>query len=329
MTVTNPDKSGKASEPVPAYLAVVGPTASGKSQLALALARRLKGELVNCDSVQLYKGFVIGAAKPSPQERAEIPHHLLDVVSWHEACDAADFARRARAVIKSIAQRGRLPIVVGGSGLYLRSLWGERFHDLPSDANLRQSLQAQPAEQLYRQLQLSDPVRAAQLHPHDKYRLCRALELRILTGKTMAENIAENRSAEGPGEVAQASFAPRCVLMLDLPRAELHERIAKRCAAMLEQGLLAEVSALLQAGCLPTCKAMQSIGYKQAVDFLQPGSSSNVVQLQEHIVAATRQYAKRQLTWLRQVRVDLRWHTPEPDLEAVLEQLKIAGLAGL
>ena len=279
----------------PRFISVIGPTASGKSSLALALAKAMGGELVNCDSVQVYRGFDIGSAKPSMLEQEEVPHHLLDCVSWNDDFDAAQFAQMARNCIQDINKRQKLAIVVGGSGLYLRFLWGQAFHELPSNPELREELNKRDAAELYEQLQSLDPQRAKQLHCKDKFRISRAIEINILSGKTVAELTKDT---------LEPSFPPSAVVFINRPRPELHQRIALRAAEMLEQGFLDEVRALLANGCPIDAKPMLSIGYKQAVEYIGAGKNDEN-QLLEKIVVATRQYAKRQLTWYKKVPHDI------------------------
>ncbi len=277
------------------YVCIYGATGSGKSAYALSLAKSERGEIINADSVQFYRGFAIGAAKPSPEEQAAIPHHLLDILHSHEEFTAADFARRARQLIGGIWQRGKLPIVVGGSGLYLRCLWGEKFHDLPADASLQQQLRQRESTELYRELQTRDPQRAAELHIHDRVRVMRSLEVCLLSGTNYSEltRIAEDED-----------FPPQQRIFLNPPRQLLLERLGKRTSKMLAAGLIEEVEGLLAASCSPQAKPMQSIGYKQVLMFLN-GEISSRAELEEKIYIATRQYAKRQVTWFKNLKHDV------------------------
>jgi tRNA dimethylallyltransferase len=275
------------------YIAIVGPTASGKSALAMELAKKHQGEIVSCDSVQIYQGFNIGSAKPTLQEQAEVPHHLLDCASWQEPYDAARYGKDARKVITDIQNRNKLPIVVGGTGLYLRALWGYGFNDLPTDSELKAQLSTLTAEALYQKLQELDPQRASQLHPHDKFRLIRACEVATLTGSSLATLSKQETSI----------FAPDQVIMCSSPdKAKREERIRLRTELMLREGLIAETQNLLAQGCDPNCKPMQTIGYKQVVAYLQ--GEIKAKDLSERIVIATRQYARKQLMWFRQVEVN-------------------------
>ncbi|MFK7824556.1 MAG: tRNA (adenosine(37)-N6)-dimethylallyltransferase MiaA [Oligoflexales bacterium] len=297
----------------PRFLSVIGPTASGKSSLALNLAKALDAELVNCDSVQVYRGFDIGSAKSNLTEQESVPHHLLDCAAWNEDFDASRFAAMARSRIWEINQRQKLAIVVGGSGLYLRFLWGESFHELPSDTKLRKDLNLQDVRELYEQLTSLDPERAQQLHPKDKFRVTRALEINILSGKTVGELT---------GKSVEASFLPTGVIFLNRPRPELHRRIAKRAAEMLELGLIEEVRTLLARGCPVNAKPMLSIGYKQVVEHLHYKTLARS-ELLEKIIVATRQYAKRQLTWYQKVHHDIAIDNSElsRDLMGKIENL--------
>ena len=277
----------------PSYIVIAGPTASGKSALALALAERIGGEIVGCDSVQLYRGFDIGSAKPNADEMRRVRHHLFNVVDWNEDYDAARYARDARAAIDQIKIRKKIPVVVGGTGLYLRALLQEAFHDdLPSDDGLRADLQRETSEDLYDRLKACDPKRAAEVHPIDRFRVIRALELNILLGGPVHEKTSQ--------QVETAGCSDAAIFILDPERATLHERIALRTAQMLKEGLLDEVSNLIKSGVSITCKPMESIGYKQAAAFLTGSLSEEL--LFDHITAATRQYAKRQCTWFRKTK---------------------------
>ena len=278
------------------YVVIAGPTGSGKSALALALAEALGGEIIGCDSVQVYRGFDVGSAKPSAAERAEVPHHLIDVCDWRDDYDAARYARDAAAAIAGVRERGRLPLVVGGTGLYLRALLGQGWHTgLPSDADLRAELAELPTDELRARLRRLDPQRATELHPNDRVRLARSLELVTLLGMPLR---AAGLDASAPAD--PAAF----VIVLEPPRAELHARIAARTDVMLASGLLDEARGLLAAGVDPDCKPMQSIGYKQAAAFLADALPE--AELRDAVVVATRQYAKRQCTWFRRTTTDLR-----------------------
>jgi tRNA dimethylallyltransferase len=294
------------------YLVIAGPTASGKSALAMELAQRFRGEIINCDSVQLYRGFNIGSAKPTAEEQALIPHHLLDVVNADENYDARCFAEDTEALIKKIRGHDRLPIVVGGTGLYLRALWKENWHDLPKSEDLRKELERWTNEELHLRLHEIDPERAAQLHRNDRFRLQRAVEIATLTGKPL--------SAQTPkSDERRRAFAIRVLC----PRPVLQERSRLRVEQMLQAGLVDEVRQLLAAGVDPQSKPMQSIGYAQVVEFLE----GRIVEadLPEQIQIATRQYAKRQETWFRKVQFDATWTSGSP-VEPLVRMIRESGL---
>ena len=296
---------------VPNYISIIGPTASGKSKLAMDLALEFNAEIVNCDSVQIYKGFCIGAAKASLEEQEKVKHHLLDVLNWNQDFDAAMFAKQAQEIIGDIAFRKKLPIVVGGSGLYLRSLWGEAFHDIPSDAGLKQELNKRDHLSLYQELERKDPQRAAQIHPNDKFRCVRALEINTLTGQTVAEFLKHTTSP--------AKFPPALVIMMQPERERLKVKIHQRVIQMLKAGLVSEVKDLLHLGCPKHVKPMQSIGYKQVVDFLDGKIKEE--DLVQKISWATSQYAKRQFVWYKKVDADIKIEHPN-DIETVRGKIK-------
>ncbi len=283
---------------------LAGPTGSGKSALALAAAQRLGGEIVGCDSVQLYRGFDVGSAKPSAAELATVPHHLIDVAAWHEEFDAARYAKAAAEALADVLARGKVPIVCGGTGLYLRALLGRGWHqDLPSDPALRARLSQEETPALFRRLSELDPVRAGEIHANDRFRVVRSLELVTLLGKPLRE----------AGMTADAGRDPEAfIVVLEPPRPELHRRIECRTAAMLAGGLRQEVEGLLKSGVDAKAKPMQSIGYRQMAEFL--AGAFTEADLAAKINAATRQYAKRQCTWFRGVDADLRLETPDLDV---------------
>lgn len=302
---------GALALPSKEYLVIAGPTASGKSALAMELAQRFHGEIINCDSVQLYRGFNIGSAKPTAEEQALIPHHLLDVVNADENYDARCFAEDTEALIQKIRSQQRLPIVVGGTGLYLRALWRENWHDLPKSESLRQELENWSNDQLHQRLHEIDPGRAAQLHRNDRFRLQRAVEIATLTGKPLSEQTPKS-------DERNRAFAIRVLC----PRPLLQERSRLRVDQMLQAGLIDEVRQLLASGVDPQCKPMQSIGYAQVVEFLE--GKIKEAELPEQIQIATRQYAKRQETWFKKVQFDATW-TSGSAVEPLIQMLKDSG----
>jgi len=273
---------------------LVGPTAVGKSALALTLARRVSGEIVSADSTQVYRGMDIGTAKPDAATRAAIPHHLLDLIEPTDAYSAARFRSDAIAAIDAIRARGRMPIVVGGTMLYVKAL-REGLSALPAaDAALRASLEARAASigwpAMHAALARVDPATATRLAPTDAQRIQRALEVHALTGQPLS-------SLQGAREAQRGIGTSVVVALLTADRARLHAAIARRFDAMLAAGLVDEVRELRRR--LPLradMPSMRSVGYRQVFDYLE--GRIDRASLRERGVAATRQLARRQLTWL-------------------------------
>lgn len=279
---------------MPAVL-LMGATASGKSQLSMWLAERLPVEIISVDSAQVYRGMDIGTAKPTPEERARAPHHLLDILDPTEAYSAARFVDDAKALMREIRSRGRLPLLVGGTMLYFRAL---RFglSDLPqADAALRHRLEEEAALQgwpaLHERLAALDPETAARLHPNDQQRIQRALEIVALTGEPASELFSRG-TLPGCAE-------PVLPIALQLgDRARLHLRIAERFDQMMASGLAEEVAALYRRGDLNReMPSIRCVGYRQLWDHYAGACSMS--EAVDRAIAATRQFAKRQLTWLR------------------------------
>lgn len=275
---------------------LLGPTACGKSALALRLANEVALELVSIDSAQVYRGMDIGTAKPSRAERARVPHHLLDLRDPSEPYSAADFVRDATAAIAAIRARGKLALVVGGTMLYAKAL-REGLSALPAaDPEVRARIEARAREfgwpALHAELARGDPATAARLAPNDSQRIQRALEVYELTGVPMSALLA---ATERP-PLALATIA-----LLPQDRAELHRRIEQRFDAMLAAGFLDEVRALMARGDLrPDLPALRAVGYRQAWEHLARGTP--FAAFRAAAIAATRQLAKRQLTWLRSMK---------------------------
>ena len=300
----------------PALVVLAGPTAVGKTALSLDLARRWEAEIVGADSVQVYKGLDIGSAKPTPEERAQVPHHLLDVAEPTERFSAARYAELAQAAVADIHARGRRVLLVGGTGLYIKALLWGLAPAPPVDPALRAELAAQWEQRgpqaLHARLAGHDPVAAGRLHPNDRQRVLRALEVCLQTGRPFSEQQRDHG-------FAQPRYA-HLMVGLERPREELNQRIEARARAMWRGGLLAEVEALLAAGAPPDAPGLGSLGYRQAVAALN-GS----MQPQEALfdmIKATKAYAKRQFTWFRGVE-GLHWHHAD-DHEGVGR--RVAGL---
>ena len=287
-------------------VALVGPTASGKTAAALAIAQRWPVEIISIDSALVYRGMDIGTAKPSADELAQVPHHLIDIRDPLHAYSAAEFARDAKLLMADIRTRGKLPLLVGGTMLYLKAL-RDGIDDLPSaQPELRAAIEQQalalgwPA--MHAELAKVDAVTAARLAPNDAQRISRALEVWRVSGKTLSQWFAENQAARG----AQTTLNMPLLSLEPLDRAWLHARIAQRFELMLAGGFLAEVQALRARGDLHIdLPSVRCVGYRQAWELLDLAQANGtlpesiVPQLHELGVAATRQLAKRQLTWLR------------------------------
>lgn len=273
-------------------IAIVGPTGTGKTELSLAVAAAIGAEIVNCDSRQIYRGLEIGCAKPPPALRRERPHHLFDVVDPTEAFDCARYAAMARAAISAIHERDRPALLVGGTGLYLKALRYGLFPGPPRDEKLRRELAASEASSpgsLHRALTAIDPTTAARLHPNDRLRVIRALEVHRLTRVPLSA--WHDRHAFRGDELAMT------VIGLDMPRSQLYDRLGARCLAMIEAGLLDEVRGLLDAGYSLTLPALQSIGYREIGEYVR--GRIDLPTAVERMTRATRRFAKRQTTWFR------------------------------
>ena len=279
----------------PRALMILGPTASGKTDLAVRLALRFHGEVVSMDSALVYRGMDIGTAKPTLEERHGVPHHLIDIREIGESYSAADFAADAARLVEDIAARGRLPIIAGGTMLYAKAL-REGLNDMPTTAPEVRDSVADEAERLgwpamHAKLAQVDPVTAARLAPNDKQRIGRALEVYRMTGRPLSSFHAKRTADE-------AAFPVRALGLLPGDRAELHRRIGLRFERMLEAGFLDEVRGLMaRPDFREESPAMRAVGYRQAIDFLR-GRTTEAV-FREAGCAATRQLAKRQMTWMR------------------------------
>ena len=287
----------------PTALFILGPTASGKTALTLALAQQQPIEIISVDSALVYRGMDIGTAKPSRAEQAICPHHLIDIIEPTEAYSAAQFAADAQRLIHEIHARGRLPVLVGGTMLYVKALL-EPLTELPeSDAQIRAQIDAQAADlgwpAMHAQLAQIDPITAARIEPNDAQRINRALEIFHISGKPMAEWLAEDTTTH------ELSFKPILTALIPEPRAILHERINQRFVTMLNEGFLDEMRTLRARGDLHLgLPSMRCVGYRQAWEHLDGAYGYD--ELIEKGQAATRQLAKRQMTWIRgmsQIRV--------------------------
>ncbi len=300
-------------------VAILGPTATGKTEVSVALAKVVGAEVVNADALQVYRGLDIGTAKPTLEERAGVPHHLIDILDPSEPYSAGEFARRAFEYCQEIDARGGTSLVVGGSGLYQRALF-QGLAELPQvSAEVRDRLDLRVRSEglaaLYRQLEILDPVSARRLAPGDRQRITRALEIAIETGRPLSEWLKEQRSS--------GDRIPVIRFGLTLSRPILYDRIESRVYAMLERGWVEEVARLLETGVPPGAPAFQAIGYREIVGYL--GGETTLEAATADIMTATRRYAKRQETWFK-AEPRVRWFDAddrESMVDAIAKQLTV------
>ena len=278
----------------PPLIVIAGPTASGKTSLSIALCHRLQGEVVAMDSMQVYRHMDVGTAKPTMKERESIPHHMLDVADPKDAYSVAEYAKQAKACIDDVHQRGKVPILTGGTGLYLKALTTSmELGGTQGNPVLRERLSAiaqdeNGSEALHAMLQDVDPATAQRLHRNDIRRIIRALEVYELTGKPI--------SCQQSKEQFECPYT-LCILGLFMERETLYRRIEARVDAMMDMGLLAEVENLLHMGVPPEAQSMQGLGYKELIPVVRDGQP--LKQAVNAIKLGTRHYAKRQMTWFR------------------------------
>jgi len=295
-------------------IAILGPTAVGKSALGINLARRLNGEVISCDSTAVYRGFDIGTDKVPFSERGGIPHHMIDVADPTEEYSAARYAREAAAVIRRVSARGRLPILVGGTGLYYRALTRGFFPGPSRDEALRARLERvadrRGVERLHAWLRRVDPSAAGRIQPRDRKRIIRALEVYLLTGRPITDHFAETVSPLPEYEVTAVA--------LRIPAQATAERVARRVEAQFEQGLLDEIRALLASGVPETAHPFTGLVYRQALEHLTGLRDERATR--ELIVRENRRYARRQLIWFRK-EPNLRWFHAAGEREETLEEI--------
>ena len=291
------------------FVLVVGPTGAGKSAAAMSLAERLDGEIVNCDSMQVYRGFDIGTDKPPAEDRRRVPHHLLDIIDSRTQFTAADFAARAVEAIGAIRARGRRPFVVGGTGLYVKALVDGLFPGPGRNDAVREALEREARElgfeALWSRLREADPAYGAKVGVRDRVRIVRALEVIALTGRPMSENFRGTRSLIADFRILKIG--------LDWDRAELYRRIEARVDRMFERGWVEEVAGLLASGVDESAPAFRALGYEHVLRHLKGEIGRDEAAARTKI--DTRHYAKRQLTWFRKMD-GLRWFRPD-DLDAI------------
>lgn len=288
---------------------ICGPTGVGKTGFAIGIARRFDGEIVGADSMQIYRWMDIGTAKPTVEEQAQSVHHMVDIVCPDEDFDAAAYVRQADRCITQLAQRGKLPLIVGGTGLYIKALIHGLTEAAPSDPEVREKLQneltASGAPCLHRRLQDLDPESAERIHPNDSYRILRALEVFQITGRSMTYHYRRHGFSECRYDALYIG--------LTMHRKQLYERINKRVDIMLAQGLVDEVRTLLDRGYGMELKSMQSLGYRHMVDFIQGRMTWD--EAVRTMKRDHRRYAKRQMTWFC-ANPNMNWLSPDQHQDA-------------
>jgi tRNA dimethylallyltransferase len=284
----------------PKIVVIAGPTASGKSAAGLELAERFEAEIINADSMQVYRYMDIGTAKPTREERRLVRHHLIDILYPDEEFSAALYREEAQQAIADVQARGKGAMVVGGTGLYIKALTSGLIRGGEVDPAIRQRLQSEAQntgrEQLYQRLQGADPATAARLHPHDTYRIIRALEVYERTGRPISVLRQQHLFQEGPYQCLKIG--------LQVERKELYGRIDARVDEMITQGLKEEVARILEMGYSPSLKAMRSLGYKQMAAHL--AGEYDLSEATRMIKRDTRRYARRQVTWFK-ADPEIRW----------------------
>jgi tRNA dimethylallyltransferase len=311
---------------LPPSIALMGPTASGKTRLAIQLAQALNGEIISVDSALVYRGMDIGTAKPSLEERQGVPHHLIDILDPSEFFSTGQFKRQALQLMAEITNRGRLPLLVGGTMLYFNALFNG-LSELPdADPSVRQQIDAEAANlgwsALHSELARVDPEAGARIHPNDPQRIQRALEVYRLTGVPLSALCARGRSEPPPFNIARLIVAPG-------QRPVLHDMIRQRFMSMLNQGLVEEVTGLYRRGDLhENLPSIRAVGYRQVWAYL--AGELDYPHMVERGVIATRQFAKRQYTWLRREEAAIRFESEDPNLlENVLARVHTAVEAGV
>ena len=298
----------------PKVIIIGGPTGIGKTAVAVRIAQRFGGEIVNADSMQIYRKMNTGTAKPTPKEQALVKHHLIDIINPDQPFDAVRFADMAGKIIIQLVEKQMLPLVVGGTGLYIKALTHGLFRENSSDPEVRKELhqiaETHGTEHLYRNLKQIDPDTADRLHPNDTFRIIRALEVYRVTGAPISDFHNTHRFSDRPYRTLKIG--------LDMDRKILYDRINSRVEAMMDEGLVAEVKQLLAIGYSAELKSMQSIGYRHMADFIEGRLEWD--EALDTMKRDTRRYAKRQLTWFRKD-PEMIWFHPE-QVEEIAEKIE-------
>ncbi len=304
-----------ANEKFP-LLVIVGPTAVGKTSLSIQLARQLRGEIISADSMQVYRYLDIGTAKPTPDEQKEAPHHLIDVVNPDQRFTVYDYQKLAQKAIVQVYERGKLPILTGGTGLYIKAVLDQyAFTKTQSDLHGRKELQKEAQkkgkEHLYARLEKIDPEAARRIHPNDLRRVIRALEYYQVTGEPISQQWKKTQEKESPYQAMMVG--------LNMPRPSLYERIEKRVDQMIAEGLIEEVEGLLKADYNKNLKPLQSLGYRHIINFLE--GKWELDETVHYFKRDTRNFAKRQLTWFRADQ-RIHWYELDPEMKVITHILK-------
>lgn len=296
-----------------AVISILGPTAVGKSKLAIEIALSIKGEIISADSMQVYRGMDIGTAKPTLKERQGIPHHLIDIRDPDEAWTVSDFTEQTNQLASEIVQRGKTPIIAGGTGLYLWALFeGFCFPIAAADKEVRQRLEKESLSELYSRLCRIDPKAAEKIHPNDQKRIVRALEVYELTGEAISKL---QKDKEPRRSVADSEFK---LIGLTLPREELYKHIEKRIDEMIKNDLIEEVKGLLAKGYSKDLPSFQALGYKEVVEYLDGKWSKE--KMVEELNKRTRNFARRQMTWFKRFK-NTKWFERPVDTRMILDYI--------
>ena len=298
-------------------ISIIGPTATGKSKLAIELAKEINGEIISADSMQVYREMDIGTAKPTLEERKKVPHYLIDIKEPNEGWTVADFIAEFQTSNLKIQNKGKKTILVGGTGLYLWSLFeGYSFPDAPSDKTIRDKLAKIDSAKLYAQLLQVDPEAAKKIHPNNNKRVIRALEVFELTGKKISQ-LQKKKTINTP-HLNVGNQEP-ILIGLNLPRETLYQHINSRVDQMIEKGLIEEVEGLLAKGYSKDLNSMQALGYKEVIEYLEGTWDKD--KMIEELKKRTRHFARRQLTWFKRFK-DVKWVNADLSLKKLLTTVR-------